>query len=140
MMRQLITKLRQRDHEEGGVMPFFVLTIALLMGLVGIVIDSAISYHGHEDAQFVASSAARAGTSAIGADAVSLGTSTMDSARAEQVALDYLRAAGYEGTATAQGGEITVRVWSNVQTRFISLFGVETLPVEGEANATLLTQ
>lgn len=140
MMRQLITTLRQRDHEEGSIMPFLVITAAILMGLIGVVIDSAISYHGNEDAHFVASSAARAGTSAIGADAVSMGSSTMDSAKAEQVAMDYLRAAGYEGTVTAQGGEITVRVWSTVETRFISLFGVNTLPVEGEANATLLTQ
>lgn len=139
MMRRLIAKLR-RSPEEGGVMPFFVLTVALLLGLVGVVFDNALKYHGDEDAQFVASSAARAGTSAISADTVAKGTSTMDAARAEQIALDYLHAAGYQGTATAQGGEITVHVWSTVKTRFISLFGINTLPVEGRDNAVLLTQ
>ena len=64
----------------------------------------------------------------------------MDTAHAQRVAQDYLRAAGYQGTVTVNGNEIHVEARGSVQPRFVSLFGINSMPVKGSANATLLTQ
>lgn len=131
---------RRAAPEQGSVAVYLVLILAVITLIVGISIDSARKYHGEENAYNVAASAARAATSAVSADTVRRGGTNLNATLAQQTALSYIAAAGFEGTASVTGNTISVEVWSYVDTRFVSLIGVDALPIRGSANAQLITQ
>ncbi len=51
-MRTLLTRLR-KNPEEGSLAAYFVLLVVVLMGVVGLVVDSAGKYTAAEEAQAV---------------------------------------------------------------------------------------
>lgn len=124
--------------ERGSSQLFFILTVVTLIVVVGLVVDGAAKVRASTDAQHVAASAARAATAAIAADVVEIGVVSIDPARAEAAALDAVARAGMTGSAVVDGDTITVTTETSVETNFISLIGITSLPATGHATAQLI--
>lgn len=135
--RQLHRDLLSDDTGSASVA--FVLIVVTLVVVIGLVVDSAGKYQMAEQAQQVASSAARAATNSISGDTVRVGELTMDPEQAVQAAQAYITAAGMEGTVTVSGQVVTVEVTTTYSTRFLSLIGITSLPASGQAAAQLIT-
>ena len=132
----------QRDmlsDDTGSASVAFVLIVVTLVVVIGLVVDSAGKYQMAEQAQQVASSAARAATNSISGDTVRVGELTMDPEKAVQAGQAYIAAAGMEGTVTVNGQVVTVEVTTTYSTRFLSLIGITSLPASGQAAAQLIT-
>lgn len=134
------TRLRRLTSapERGAVQVFIIFTVVVLVVVVGLVVDGAGKVSAANNAQHVAASAARAATNAIGAETIAGRALEVDELLAEQVALDYIATAGMTGTATAEGSTITVTTQYVYATRFVSLIGIQSLIVNGEAEASLI--
>ena len=137
-MRTLLTRLR-KNPEEGSLAAYFVLLVVVLMGVVGLVVDSAGKYTAAEEAQAVASAATRAAINAISSDTLQSGSLSVDSSRAETAAEAYIAASGMTGTAVVNNDVVTVTVTTTYATKFISLLGVNTLAAGAKASAQLIT-
>lgn len=124
--------------ERGSSQVFLVLTVVTLIVVIGLVVDGAAKVQASTNAQHIAASAARAATNAVSGATVGGEALAVDPVLAQQVALDYVAAAGMTGTVTVSGTTITVSVEHAVETRFLSLIGISTLRVTGEARANLI--
>jgi len=136
-LRQFHRELLSDDTGSASVA--FVLIVVTLVVVIGLVVDSAGKYQMAEQAQQVASSAARAATNSISGDTVRVGELTMDPEKAVQAGQAYIAAAGMEGTVTVNGQVVTVEVTTTYSTRFLSLIGITSLPASGQAAAQLIT-
>lgn len=137
----LLGRLSLHDRargERGSSQVFLILTVVTLIVVIGLVVDGGARVQAATHAQHVAASAARAATNAVSGQTVGGDTLAVDPALAQQVAIDYIAEAGMTGTVTASGAEITVSVEHAVDTMFLSLIGITSLRVTGEARAILI--
>lgn len=137
-LRQILEQLR--NDERGSVSVIFLACVVVLVVAVGLVVDSSGKYQSSQSAQMTASSAARAGTNALAGQAVVDGTLALNSSAAQAAAQNYLTAAGVTGNVTVVGDTITVSVEDTYTTRFLSLIGVNSLPVGATSSAQIITQ
>ena len=137
-LRQILEQLR--NDERGSVSVIFLACVVVLVVVVGLVVDSSGKYQSSQSAQMTASSAARAGTNALAGQAVGDGTLALNSSAAQAAAQNYLTAAGVTGNVTVVGDTITVSVEDTYTTRFLSLIGVNSLPVGATSSAQIITQ
>lgn len=137
-LRQILAQLR--NDERGSVSVIFLACVVVLVVVVGLVVDSSGKYQSSQSAQMTASSAARAGTNALAGQAVVDGTLALNGSAAQAAAQNYLTAAGVTGTVTVVGDTITVSVEDTYTTRFLSLIGVNSLPVGATSSAQIITQ
>ena len=137
-LRQILEQLR--NDERGSVSVIFLACVVVLVVVVGLVVDSSGKYQSSQNAQMTASSAARAGTNALAGQAVVDGTLALNSSAAQAAAQNYLTAAGVTGNVTVVGDTITVSVEDTYTTRFLSLIGVNSLPVGATSSAQIITQ
>lgn len=128
------------DQERGSIAPFLVVVVVMLLGVVGLVVDSSGKYQADQHAHEIASGAARAGANSITADTLIVGNLSINPQQARQTALNYIAAAGMQGNVTVTGQTVTVEVTTNYRTIFLSAFGVNELPGRGTAAAQLITQ
>lgn len=129
-----------REHpEEGSLSAYFVLLAVVLMGVVGLVVDSSGKYREVERAQLVASGASRSAVNAVTGTAQDNGSVAINSIAARTAAENYIAASGLTGTVTVDGDVVTVTVESSYDTRFISLLGVNQLPAQATSSAQLIT-
>ncbi len=131
---------RIRDDDRGALAVVFIAVVVTLVVVIGLVVDGAGKYQTAEQAQQIASSAARAATNAISGDTVRVGELTLDGTKANQAATAYLNAAGVDGQVTVVGMTVTVNVETSYTTRFLSLIGITELPTSATASAELITQ
>lgn len=110
-----------------------ILTPALLL-CIGMVVDGGRKTEGTREAIAMAGAAARAGTDAAASSAIA---GRPDSGTAYQAAARYLATSGAAGEVTINGQTLTVTVTKSVPTAFLSLIGVDTLSVHGQATARL---
>lgn len=137
-LRHILEQLR--NDERGSVSIIFLACVVVLVVVVGLVVDSSGKYQSSQSAQMTASSAARAGTNALAGQAVVDGTLALNSSAAQAAAQNYLTAAGVTGNVTVVGDTITVSVEDTYTTRFLSLIGVNSLPVGATSSAQIITQ
>ena len=137
-LRQILEQLR--NDERGSVSVIFLACVVVLVVVVGLVVDSSGKYQSSQSAQMTASAAARAGTNALAGQAVVDGTLALNSSAAQAAAQNYLTAAGVTGNVTVVGDTITVSVEDTYTTRFLSLIGVNSLPVGATSSAQIITQ
>lgn len=138
-IRARIKQLRE-NREQGSLSVLFLALVVVLVVLVGLVVDSSGKYQTSQEAYMTASSAARAGTNAIGGQAVIDGSLALDTNKARITAQNYLTAAGVTGTVTVIGDTITVTVEDTYTTKFLSLIAINSLPVGATASAQIITQ
>ena len=140
-MHKIRTSLsRLHAGEQGSLSIYLLLLTVVLVGVIGFVVDSSGKYQADAAAQQTADNAARAAANSIGGNTISTGSLSINAGQAETVGREYLSAAGVAGTVAVSGELITVTVTSNYQTKFLSIFGADTLPTHGQATARLLTQ
>lgn len=137
-LRRLLHQLR--DDERGSVSVIVIATIVVLIVAAGLVVDSAGKYQSTQQAQMTASSAARAGTNAVAGQIVIDGTLKLNGSAAQNAAQNYLTAAGVSGNVSVTGDTITVSVEGSYTTRFLSLIGINSLPVAATSAARVITQ
>ena len=137
-IRQILDQLR--NDERGSVSVIFLACVVVLVVVVGLVVDSSGKYQSTQNAQMTAASAARAGTNAVAGQAVVDGTLQLNGSAAQVAAQNYLTAAGLEGNVSVVGDTITVSVEDTYTTRFLSLIGVNSLPVGATSSARIITQ
>jgi hypothetical protein len=138
------------DRDQGSASLFFIVALAGLLVLTGLVVDGGAKARAVSRATTLASEAARAGAQAIDVPAVLTGSrAAVDPARAQDAALAYLAAADPDGTAkgtvtgiaavTDGGHRIAVEVTLSQPTLFLGLIGIRQLTVHGTATAVLTT-
>lgn len=140
-MTSIRERLEQlRGSERGAVAVVFISIVVVLIVVTGLVVDSSGKYQTAQSAQMLAASAARAGTNALAAGAVTDGSLALNGSQAISTAESYLSAAGVSGSATVVGDTITVTVTDSYQTRFLTIIGINNLDVSATASAQLITQ
>src|SRR5437867_2150719 len=104
--------MRCRDIEERGSVSAFVAVIAFALIMVaGMAYDGGEIVAAQATARDLAAGAARAGAQEIDLDHLrATGIAVLDPDRAIASAEAYLTQAGYTGTASVDGGDITVTV------------------------------
>ncbi|MET9293084.1 hypothetical protein [Streptomyces sp. NPDC003077] len=134
---RLTTVVRDvRTSDSGQVTAFVVACAAGLFLFAGLVLDGGLALAGKVTAADVAQEAARVGTQHL--DLVQLRTSRrvrLDRQRAVRAALDYIRASGNTGQASAGERYVTVNVTHRQRTQILSLAGIDDLVTTASATA-----
>ncbi len=111
-------------------MPAFILC-------VGLGVDLSGHAAAEQEARAVAQEAARAGGQYL---LVVDGRARPDIVRAERAAADYVAATALTGLASARtDGRITVDVTGLYPTRFLSMIGINTLPLSATGTARIVS-
>ncbi|MCH5677312.1 pilus assembly protein TadG-related protein [Streptomyces gilvus] len=134
-------RIRQARQDRGGVTVFVAVCVVALIGIIGVAVDGGSTMRATERADYLAGEAARAGGQAIdAADAINGRAIVADPQAATAAAQAYLRTAGAAGTVSVSGDgkTLTVTVTGSYDTTFLSVAGVDSLPVTGHGTATLL--
>jgi Flp pilus assembly protein TadG len=132
---------RARLDDQGGVTVFIAICVVALIGIIGVAVDGGSKMRATERADYVAGEAARAAGQAIDpAEAINGTAIVVDPPDAAAAAQAYLRSAGATGTVSVSdnGKTLTVTVTGTYATKFLSVAGIDSLPVTGHATAILL--
>ena len=127
------------DSERGSVSLWAVLVAFCLTVIVGIAVDFSGQAVAEQQARSIAFEAARTGGQQVNLDQVIRGGQTRtDPDRAAAAANTYLTQAGVPGTVTVTADTVTVRVVDTYECVFLSVIGITSLPVSGQASADTL--
>ncbi len=129
-----VTNASHRD-QGGSITAFVLLLLVALMAMLGLVVDGGSALSAHQSAVDEAEQAARAGAGALSVDALRTGSLELDPEAAVATAEAFTRAAGHPGTASVQGGTVTVQILYRVPTDVLGLVGIRTLSVSAAASA-----
>jgi hypothetical protein len=127
-------QLRIRD-ECGVLTAFILLLLTAFMALLGLVVDGGAVLTAHQAAEVEAEQAARAGAGAISVDALREGIVQLDVPAAIAAAEQFALVSGHPGTATVDGGVVTVRIQYRVPTVLLGMVGIPFLSVTATASA-----
>ena len=124
--------------EEGTVSLLLVVAVFGLLIAVGLVVDGGQKLRSSQLADDTASEAARAAVLSIEPGTTVRGERPkVNETAARKAAEDYLRRAGVEGTVTVGNGRVEVRTSSSFTPTFLSIIGLRTQTVTGQASARL---
>jgi hypothetical protein len=125
-----------RIRDDLGVLTAFILLLLVaFMALLGLVVDGGAVLTAHQSAEVEAEQAARAGAGAISVDALREGIVQLDVPAAIAAAEQFALVSGHPGTATVDGGVVTVRIQYRVPTVLLGMVGIPFLPVTASASA-----
>jgi Flp pilus assembly protein TadG len=126
------------DGDRGSLTLFLVVLFAGLLALAGIVVDGGGKLAAAENAASFAQEAARAGAGIVSqSTAYANGSFVVDDGQAVTVAQQFLTTVQQQGTVTANGNSIEVTVTITKPTKVLSLIGIKSYTVTGQATATL---
>ena len=138
--RWLTGRHTQAQGERGAVSVWIVTTAVTMMLCVGLAVDLSCHVHAKQRAQAIAAEAARAGGQQLQAAAAVRGEAAIvDATAAIGAARTYLAGVpDVTGTVTlASGGRVEVATTSTYTTKILSMIGITTLPVTGEAEVDI---
>jgi Flp pilus assembly protein TadG len=138
-MRWLLRLLRPERRGQRGSATVFVLGFAaVLMVGAGLVVDGGLALNKRSQVADDAEQAARSGANAIDVAALrDRGQLVVDASQATAVASDFLSERGYTNIGVVvNGNEVTAAADGSVDTAILSLVGINTFTVHGEATAT----
>ncbi len=131
-----MSRLQKRIPDECGVLTAFILLLLMaFMALLGLVVDGGAVLTAHQAAEVEAEQAARAGAGAISVDALREGIVQLDVPAAIAAAERFASVSGHPGTATVDGGVVTVRIQFRVPTVLLGIAGIPFLSVTATASA-----
>jgi Flp pilus assembly protein TadG len=138
-MTRLTQWLRSRRRSQRGSATVFLLGfVAVLMVGAGLVVDGGLALNKRSQLTDDAEQAARSGANAI--DIASLrnsGVLRVDPDQATAIATDFLSQRGYTNiSVVVTGNEVTTSAQATVDTAILSLVGINTFTVRGDATAT----
>jgi Flp pilus assembly protein TadG len=140
MRRQPCAAPADRERDSGALTLMMAVMMVILLVFAGLVIDGGRKLDEAQNAYAIAQEAARAGAGMVNtADAYKSGTYEVDVPQARAAAQAYLASAGYNGTVSISGNNITVTVQVVEHTTVLSLIGIDTLKSTGSATASLVT-
>lgn len=127
-------------EERGSVSVWIITTAVTMMLCVGLAVDLSGHVHAKQRAQAIAGEAARAGGQQLHAAVAVRGeAAVVDAIAAVGAARAYLAGVpDVTGTVTlASGGRVQVATQSVYATKILSMIGITTLPVTGEAEVDI---
>jgi Flp pilus assembly protein TadG len=130
----------RRRAERGSISVWFATASFAMIILVGMAVDLGGKVHTQQQARSAASQAARTGAQEVqGSTAVRGEDLRVDIYAAKAAAMDYLDAAGVQGTARVVGGDtLIVTTTDTYDSKFLGIIGLNTMQVTGEASARLI--
>lgn len=132
MQQQVLSHIRA---ERGVASVWTAVAMLAFIIVIGIGVDFAGHASMSQDARAVADEAARTGGQRI---QVVSGHAKVDVQGAVSAARAYVKASAYSGSAHVLGGTvIEVRVFGEYQCQFLSIIGIDTLPVKATGAADL---
>lgn len=128
------------DRERGSVTIWLATATFAMIILVGLVVDLSGQVHAQQHARDVAAQAARAGGQQLQAPTAVRGDAAVaNPTNAAAAATAFLTAAGVSGHAWVQGGNtVIVTTTGSYPTKFLSIIGIDQLPVTGQAESRLI--
>jgi Flp pilus assembly protein TadG len=129
-----------RRDERGAAAAFVVLFTLALLAAAGLVIDGGYALAGKRAAMNDAEQAARAGADALNQGALRDGTIQVDPGKAVMAAQNYLSSIDATGTVAVHGGEVTVTVTAQQDTKILTAVGVGSIPIKATATALSIDQ
>ncbi|MFI5623478.1 pilus assembly protein TadG-related protein [Nocardioides sp. NPDC051685] len=131
---------RPTDRDEHGSATIWMVTASFAMSIiVGLAVDLGGQAHAQQRTHDLAAQAARAGAEeVVAAPAVEGRYAHIDAGTAGRAARSYLNRAGARGTVRVRGNRIQVAAVDTYRTRFLSIIGIDTVRVDGEAEAVLV--
>lgn len=125
------------ERERGSVTIWLATATFAMIILVGLVVDLSGQVHAQQHVRDVAAQAARAGGQQLQTPTAVRGdAATANPATAAAAATAFLAAAGVSGHAWVQGGNtVVVTTTGSYSTIFLSIIGIDRLPVTGEAES-----
>lgn len=134
MTKTLPRRLRRDDPERGSVTVWLATSSLVMVTLVGLAVDLTGQVYAQQRTRDIAAQAARAGGQRVDTAVAMRGDGAQVSpAAAVQAAQSYLAAAGIAGSVTLQGGDLVVHTTDTYQTKFLSIVGLGSMPVTGQA-------
>lgn len=125
-------------HEQGSISLWLATSAFAMLVLVGLAVDLGGTVHAQQHARAVAAQAARTGGQQLDPSAAVRGDAARtDTAAARRAATAFLRASGATGTVSVTATTVTVQAHESYDTAVLSLIGITTLPVSGQAEARI---
>jgi hypothetical protein len=125
--------------EHGSVSLLLVVAVFGLLIAVGLVVDGGQKLRSSQRVSDAAGEAARAAVLSIEPGATIRGQRPrVDQGAARRAAEDYLQRAGVSGSVTVDDGRVQVRTTSSFTPSFLSIIGLGTQTVTGQASARLV--
>lgn len=138
-MRTRSPHLKPADDERGSISLWAALAALCMIVIVGIAVDFGGQAVAEQQARSVAFEAARTGGQQVNLDQlVRGGQAQTDPYKAAAAANAYLADAGVVGSVTVNSDTVTVTITSSYQCSFLSIIGINSLPVTGTASADTL--
>lgn len=138
-MRTRSPHLKPADDERGSISLWAALAALCMIVIVGIAVDFGGQAVAEQQARSVAFEAARTGGQQVNLDQlVRGGQAQTDPYKAAAAANAYLADAGVIGSVTVNSDTVTVTITSSYQCSFLSVIGIDSLPVTGTASADTL--
>lgn len=132
--------MTRRADEQGAASIVLVLFTVALLTVAGVVIDSGYAMASKRTAMHQAEQAARVGADALNRGALRDGVTQVDPGRAQSKAQDYLASVGATGTVTVDGGEVTVTVTGEQDTKILSAVGIGSIPFKATATGLSINE
>lgn len=125
--------------EDGSVSLLLVVMVFGLLIAVGLVVDGGQKLRSSQRASDAAGEAARAAVLSVEPGTTIRGQRPrVDQGAARRAAEDYLQRAGVAGSVTVGDGRVQVRTTSSFTPSFLSIIGLGTQTVTGQASARLV--
>jgi len=124
--------------ERGAVAPLVVVMLLGLLAVTALVVDGGVMFAARRDLQGLADGAARAGAMVLDVTALRQSNRVvLESGEARSAALDYLRAAGFDGemAVAADTLSVTVDLSEDYPTVMVGLLGIRTIRTQAHAIA-----
>ncbi len=128
---------RNRKGDEAGVLTAFVAVLAVaLLAIVGLAVDCGRAIAAQGLAADEAGQAARVGAAQLSLNALRAGRLVINESHAVRMAEQYMVLAGHPGTASVQGGTVTVSVKEAMPTTILGIVGIRSIVVSATSSAT----
>jgi Flp pilus assembly protein TadG len=133
-------RLQPEAPERGSVSVWLATASIVMIILVGVVVDLAGQVHAQQHTRNIANQAARVAGQQINAPAAIRGIGVQaNAAQAVAAAQTYLNASDVTGTASiVNGNTIRVSTSSTYNTKFLSIIGLGSMRVTGQAEARIV--
>ncbi len=132
--------MKRRTDEAGVASVVLVLFTVAFLVVAGVVIDSGYAMAARRQAMHHAEQAARVGSDALNRGALRDGVTQVDPGRARNRAQAYLASVGANGTVAVTGGEVTVTVTGEQDTKILSAVGIGSIPFEATATGLSINE
>lgn len=118
---------KRLGEERGSAGLHFVIVVAAVLALAGLVSDGAGKARAARTVNLVAAEAARTGAQAVAAGVIAGQAARVDTGAGSAAARSYLSAAGMDGTVRVSGTQVSVTTHTRWAPTFYSFVPAQTL-------------